>query len=636
MTANPLATRRAQALQGTSIVSDEELEQALAPTLGETLKNMPGISQTFFGAGASRPVIRGLAGDRMRVLINGLDTIDASTTSPDHAVAGDVATVSRIEVVRGPASLVYGANAIAGVVNMIDERVPRRHPDESAQGHLRLVYGSDDNLIAPSGAVTLAVAGHLVAHAQGFYRHTDDYHVPGFLRSRRLRLAQPLPPDKEPRGRAVNSDQRNWSAGGGLSWVDDGGFFGAAFTDNENNYGIPVALEGGEPSVRIDSSQQRLDILGERQDPLPGIERLDLKFAYGDYAQVELEDGIVGTRFANQGYEGRLDFVHAPIGAMQGSFGFQIRRRDFSALGEEAFVPPTRTRQWGLYLFERWAFDTGLTVEGGLRFDRQESRAPVLGIVRHFTGVSFNGGASLALANGWTVGLSGFRVERAPTPEELFSNGPHLATFTFERGSTTLGEETARGGELSLKRLTGRITASVNAFFYRYRNFIAERLTGAKADDLPIVQFSATPARLVGAEIEMAFDLWRAEGRALHAQISGDIVRARDLALAAPLPRIPPMKGRFALEYLGRLFDAGIAATVANHQRRLAPQETPTSGYVDLGLHWRAHPFAEERVSILLEARNLLDAEIRYHTSFLKDLLPAPGRSFRITLRVDY
>ncbi len=636
VTANPLATRRAQALQGTSIVSDEELEQALAPTLGETLKNMPGISQTFFGAGASRPVIRGLAGDRMRVLINGLDTIDASTTSPDHAVAGDVATVSRIEVVRGPASLVYGANAIAGVVNMIDERVPRRYPEEKAQGHLRLVYGSDDDLISPSAAITFALADHLVAHAQGFYRHTDDYHVPGFLRSPRLRLAQPLPAGEEPRGRAVNSDQENWSAGGGLSWVGDDGFLGAAFTDNENNYGIPVALEGGEPGVRIDSSQQRFDILGQRRDPLPGVERLDVKFAYGDYAQVELEDGIVGTRFANRGYEGRLDFVHEPIGDMQGSFGFQIRRRDFSALGEEAFVPPTRTRQWGLYLFERQEFASGLTIEGGLRFDRQESRAPALGVVRHFTGISFNGGTSFALADDWTVGLSGFRVERAPTPEELFSNGPHLATFTFERGSLTLGEETARGGELSLKRLSGRITGSVNAFFYRYRDFIAERLTGTKEDDLPVVQFSATPARLVGAEIEIEADFWRAEGRALHAQISGDIVRARDLALAAPLPRIPPMKARFALEYLGRLFDAGIEATVANHQRRLAPQETPTSGYVDLGLHWRAHPFAQERLSILVEARNLLDQEIRYHTSFLKDLLPAAGRHFRITLRYDY
>ncbi len=636
MTANPLATRRARALQGTSIVSDEELEQALAPTLGETLKNMPGISQTFFGAGASRPVIRGLAGDRIRVLINGLDTIDASTTSPDHAVAGDVATVSRIEVVRGPAALVYGANAIAGVVNMIDERVPRRYPDETAQGHLRLVFGSDDNLISPSGTITLALADHLVAHAQGFYRRTSDYHAPGFLRSRRLRLTQPLPPGQEPHGRAVNSDQRNWNAGGGLSWVDDDGYFGAAFTDNENTYGIPVALEGGEPSVRIDSSQQRLDILGQRRNLAPGIERLDIKFAYADYAQVEREDGIVGTRFANQGYEGRLDFVHAPIGGMQGSFGFQIRRRDFSALGEEAFVPPTRTRQWGLYLFERRKFADGLAIEGGLRFDRQESRAPALGVVRHFTGVSLNGGASLALANGWTVGVSGFRVERAPTPEELFSNGPHLATFTFERGSITLGEETARGGEFSLKRLAGRIMGNVNAFFYRYRNFITERLTGAKEEDLPIVQFSATPAQLAGAEIEIAFDLWQAEGRALHAQISGDIVRARDLALAAPLPRIPPMKARFALEYLGRLIDAGIAVTVADRQRRLAPRETPTSGYVDLGLHWRAHPFAEERVSILVEARNLLDAEIRYHTSFLKDLLPAPGRNFRITLRYDY
>ncbi|GIX18048.1 MAG: TonB-dependent receptor [Rhodothalassiaceae bacterium] len=636
VTANPLATRRAEALQGTSVVSDEELQQALAPTLGETLKALPGISQTFFGAGASRPVIRGLAGDRMRVLVNGLDTIDASTTSPDHAVAGDVATVDRIEVVRGPASLIYGANAIAGVVNMIDDRVPRETPGKAAEGFARFVYGSDDDLVSPSGALTVGLGSHLVAHAQGFFRDTGDYEVPGFLRSRRLRALDPRPIAEEPRGRAINSDQRNWSAGAGLSWVDEAGFVGAAFTNNENNYGIPVALEGEEPGVRIDSSQQRVDVLGGRANPLPGIARADLRFAWGDYDQAEIEDGVVGTRFANEGYEGRLDFVHEPIGALEGSFGLQIRKRDFSATGEEAFVPPTKTRQWGLYLFERLRALARLTLEGGIRLDRQESRAPALGVLRHFTGLSVSGGALIELGNGWHAGLNAFRVERAPTPEELFSDGPHLATFTFERGDVTLGEETARGGELSLKRITGRVTGSVNVFYYRYKDFIAERLTGTVEDDLPVVQFAATPARLVGAEIELEADLWRGEGRALHAQLSGDIVRARDLGLGRPLPRIPPMKARLALEYLGRLFDAGIEATVANHQRRIAAQELPTPGYVDLGLHWRAHPFADPRIAILVEARNLLDEEIRYHTSFLKDLLPAPGRTIRVTLRYDY
>ncbi|RMF15625.1 MAG: TonB-dependent receptor, partial [Alphaproteobacteria bacterium] len=466
VTANPLATRRAQALQGTSVMSDEALEQALAPTIGETLKDLPGISQTFFGAGASRPVIRGLAGDRMRVLINGLDTIDASTTSPDHAVAGDVATLRRVEVVRGPASLVYGANAIAGVVNMIDDRVPDALPVDGAEGFVRLSYGSDDDLISPAGAVSLALSDHLVAHTQGFYRHTNDYHVPGFLRSRRQRLADPLPAGLEPKGRARNSDQHNWGASGGLSWVDDDGFFGAAFTDNENNYGIPVSEDGGPPAVRIDTSQQRIDVLGGRDDPVEGIARADLKFVYGDYSQVELEDGAVGTRFTNSGYEGRLDLVHEAFGPLHGSFGLTWRKRDFSALGEEAFVPPTRTFQWGAYLFERVEPMPALTLEGGIRFDRQASRAAALDVRRHFTGVSVTGGASLELGSGWVAGLSAFRVERAPTPEELFSNGPHLATFTFERGDTGLREETARGGEISLKRIAGRIAGSVNVFYY--------------------------------------------------------------------------------------------------------------------------------------------------------------------------
>ncbi len=633
VTASPLATRRSRALQGTSVMSDEALEQALSATIGDTLKNLPGISQTFFGAGASRPVIRGLAGDRMRVLINGLDTIDASTTSPDHAVAGDVATLRRIEVVRGPASLIYGANAIAGVVNMIDDRVPDAMPVDGAEGFVRFVHRTNDGLVSPSGALSLALADRVVAHVQGFYRRTGDYRVPGYLRGRRTRLADPRPGVPEPRGRAVNSDQRGWSASGGLSWVGADGFLGVAFTDNENDYGIPVSLEGGPPGVRIGSSQQRIDVLGGRDEPLPGIARADLKFAWGDYSQAEIEDGAVGTRFANRGFEGRLDLVHAPVGALEGSFGLHLRRRDFSASGEEAFVPPTRTFQWGVYLFERVEASSALTVEGGVRLDRQRSRAPALGVRRAFTGVSASGGASLALGRDWIAGFGVFRVERAPTPEELFSNGPHLATFTFERGDVALGEETVRGGELSIKKVAGRVTGGINVFRYRYRNFIAERLTGGVADDLPIVAFSPTPARFHGAEIEIEADLWRVGGRILHLQASGDLVRARDLGIRAPLPRIPPMKARLALEYLGRLFDGGVEMTIAARQRHLAPLETPTPGYLDLGAHWRVHPFADARLSLLVEARNLLDETIRYHTSFLKDLLPAPGRTFRITLR---
>lgn len=659
VTANPVGRSRFETLQGTSVVTGEKLEQSLSATIGETLAGLPGISQTAFGQGASRPVIRGLGGDRLRILINGISTFDVSTTSPDHAVAVDMSTAKRIEVVRGPATLIYGNNAIAGVVNVIDHRVPRDLPDGGLDGFVRGIYGSNSDETLFGGELDLDLGAGLVAHVDGFRLDTGDFEVPGFVRSAALRAEEPLGDgEEEVFGKAENSDQSNWGATGGLSLVRDWGFIGASVNAWEKNYGIPAELEeeegGGdeeeEGGVRIDIEQLRFDMIGEVTRPFLIFDTTRLRFGYADYEQVELEGGDVGTVFGNDEWEMRLDFVQRQIGALSGSTGMQFRGRDFSAIGAEAFVPANDTFQWGLYSYQN--LDLGpFRLEGGLRFDRQTiSASPAafaeidepdedllaLGFDRGFTGVSVSGGVSWTLPFGLNAGISGFRNERAPNAEELLSGGPHLATFTFEIGDPTLGEETVKGVEGSIKRGRGPLTFALNGFFYSYDDFIFERFTGEVADGLDVAQFSAVNAKFYGFEIETGWEAWSDGERALLFDFVFDVVEARERASKDPLPRISPLSATIGAEYRARLFDLRFESRFVDAQKDIAAFERPTDGYVDLTATLTLHPFPDRDIALILQGRNLADEDIRHHTSFLKDLVPAPGRDVRATLKAAF
>lgn len=655
ITADPLGRSRFEVLQGTSVVEREALERQLDATIGDTLDDLPGLSQTAFGQGASRPVIRGLSGDRLRVLVNSLGTFDVSTTSPDHAVALDVATAKRIEVVRGPATLIYGNNAIAGVVNQIDDRVPRAVPEGFADGFLRGLYGSNADETLVSGRVNAGLGGGLVANVNGSWRETDNFEAPGFLRSDALRAAEPLEPgEDEPFGVADNSDQENWSAGGGLSYAGDFGFLGASVTGLDNNYGIPIELEEEEEAeapglpgegapaqeeggVRIDIEQIRVDLIGNLDTDFLVFDETRVRFGWADYEQAELESAEVGTVFENKAWEGRIDFIQAPLlDGLTGSTGVQLRDRDFSAVGAEAFVPPNDLFQWGLYTYQ--SYETGSwRFNGGARVDRQSNESPVLGVERDFTSASVSGGVSYTLADSFLVGASGFRVERAPTAEELFSNGPHLATFTFELGDPDLGEETATGAEATIKKTGGALTYGLNAFYYSYDDFIFEDFTGAEEDGLPVAVFTATDAEFYGLEFEAGIEAWRSDDgdQAVLLDLVIDIVEAEERN-GRPLPRIPPMSIQAAAEYRSRWFDLRFAAEFADEQSETAAFELPTDGYTDLTATLTVHPLPERDLSLIVQGRNLADETIRFHTSFLKDLVPAPGRDVRISLRAGF
>jgi len=653
VTASPVARQQFDVLQGTSVLSGEALDRALSASLGETLDRLPGVSQTAFGQGSSRPVIRGLGGDRIRVLTGGIGTIDASTTSPDHAPAVDLATAKRVEVVRGPATLLYGNNAVGGVVNVLDGRIPVARPEGGVEGLARLGYGSNADERLAAAAVDVGLGPTLVLHLDGFWRKTDDFKAPGYIESEALREQEEEEGEEheELRGRVENSDLEQKSATGGLSAVGDWGFFGASVSRLETNYGIPAghahgeehdeedhdedhAEEHGEEAVRIDLEQTRFDVMGEIDRRFLSFDGVRLRFGVADYEHAELEGDEVGTVFKNDGWEGRVELVQTPLavfgGKLTGAVGIQASNRDFEAIGDEAFVPPSQTDQFGSFLLQR--LDIGkLALELGGRIEANTVETDEL--QRSFTGVSVSGGIGYTLPGGWLAGVNLSRTERAPNAEELFSDGPHLATSTYEVGDPTLGEETAYGIEGTLKYGGQPLSGAFNLFYTDYSDFIYERFTGEEEDELPVAQFTAADAEFWGFELELDGATELRNGHVVRVDLSAEYVRATDTDNDIAIPRIPPLTVRAGLGYEMQAVAGRVELVWADEQTRRGAFDLPTDGYTVLNASVDWHPLTDRDVSVLFEVRNITDEEVRHSTSFLKDRLPQPGRDFRVLLR---
>ncbi|MBI1182357.1 MAG: TonB-dependent receptor [Alphaproteobacteria bacterium] len=635
VTASPLVQDQFDVLQGVSALSGEDLSKAASLSLGDTVARLPGVSQTGYTFGASRPIIRGLGGDRIRVLIDGLGTFDASTASPDHAPSVDMTTARRIEVVRGPATLLYGSSAAGGVVNVIDGRIPTALPKDGLEATASGFYGTNGSERTGSGGVTVQLGSSpLVAHLDGSYRKTGDITVPGFARSDRQRALDPRPVELS--GKLPDSDVREASVSGGLSYVGEDGYLGVAVSHFNTNYGIPVNIDQPLelPDTRIAMHQTRVDVSGELRSPFLVFQSASLRFGYGDYEHAEKNGNVTGTRFLNKQWETRLELKQKPWGDLTGAWGVQGSGRDFRVLGDEAFVPPSQTDRIGVFTVQR--LDIGaVALEAGMRFENQDLTAPDIGYRSSIGTLSASAGVSYTFADDWLAGVSAYRTERAPSAEEVLADGPHDATFTYEKGDLTLGKETARGVELTLKKSSGPVSGTLNAYYTTYGDFISEQYTGEEKDGLRVVQFTPVSARFYGFEAEVSADLWRSADGVLKADAQADCVHAQDTTNDRPLPRIPPLRVTGGIEYAADAFDARAEVQWARKQDRFGLSELPTDGYttVNLSLDW--HPFADRNLVLMLEARNLNDAEIRYSTSFLKDYLPAAGRNVRIGFRVQ-
>ena len=646
------ARRREDVLSGVAVVSGEELTRELRSTIGETLARQPGVSATSFGPNASRPVLRGFQGERIRVLTDGIGSFDVSNTSVDHAVAINPLTADRIEVLRGPSALLFGSSAIGGVVNVIDARIPRRVPDEAVHVEGILTYGSAANERSVNAAVDVPIGEQFVFHLDGNYVNTDDLEIGGFVLTPELRAQAAASPDPEIqalaelRDRLPNSAAETSDLAAGIAWISGGNNAGLSINRYDSLYGVPVrysldpAIEAEE--VRLDIKQTRVDARAEIDTGHGFIDSLRLRGGHSDYRHFELEDtGEIGTTFRNEGWEGRAEAIQSTRQGWGGGFGAQYFQRDFNVEGEEKFLPPNLTRQFGLFVLQ--TVDRGaFKAEAGARYEHSSLRADAdadLGnpeIRRSFDAFTGSLGASYAILPEVRIGLNSTRSERAPAAEELFANGPHAGTQSFEVGDPTFSTEKSWGLEGTLRGSGDGYSFGAAIFHSWFDGYIYEQPTGQIEDDLPVFQYLQDDARYFGIELEGSVRLAEIGGVTINADAVADYVRAT-IEGVGPAPRIPPLRLLGGLEAQSQAVDGRVEVEWVSDQDRTADFETPTDGYTMVNASLAIRPFGEANsTSFLLSVNNLFDVEARRHASFLKDFAPLAGRDFRISARVTF
>ncbi len=637
VTAGPEAVRRSELYQAADVLGGRELRSRIEPSLGETLRHQPGVNATYFGPGSSRPIIRGLGGDRVRVLEGGVGTGDASSTSPDHAVSLEPQSAERIEVVRGPATLLYGSSAIGGVVNVIDNRVPDEMPTQPVRGEVRGLLGSVSD--ERTGAFELNGGfGRIAWHLGGLLRETGDYSIPGFADADHEGGAAP----GEERGVLENSAIETQRGAIGLSWIGDNGYLGASVSGLFSKYGVPGEAHGDEANgaeeeaVAIDLEQRRFDAEGTWRFSGRFLRGIKARLGVSDYEHVELEGDETGTIFRNDARELRVEAQHRIGGSIHGAFGAQLMSRDFEAIGEEAFVPPNDTRGVALFVFEE--MDRGpARYQIGARWERQTSEDQSASVDRSFNGFSFSAGVNYGVSDAVTVSAHGARSVKLPSAEELFSNGPHLATRSFEVGDIDLDTEVGTSLDLTLRVAHGRVEGEVTGFVNRFDRFIYPSFTGAEIEGLPVLQYTQGDASFVGFEGRADIELYHAGTSHLAWELMADAVRGTLSDDDQPLPRIPPFRFGTGLRMDGTAWGVRANAMRTAAQNRVADFETATDGYTTLDVTANYRFFAGGTVhELILSGRNLGNSEARSHVSLLKDIAPMPGREIRLAYRLSF
>ena len=639
-------------LAGTTVVEGAELLRNMDGQLGEVLVKIPGVSASGFSPGASRPVLRGFSGERVKVLVDGLGNLDVSNTSADHAVSIDPLTAERIEVLRGPATLLYGSQAIGGAVNVIDKRIPLRMPNEAV--HVDAILGVDTASDLRQGGVSVDFpAGENFAfHVDGSYRQTDDLEVPGFTVAPQLRaelLAEAAAEEAEEpeeaeelreaaaqRGVLPSSATEVWSANAGFALFANGSNLGASFGIYDTAYGVP-----GRPGTGHAHGEQEADAPGadEGEGEQVSIDlrqyRADFRAGYSDYTHTEFEGAEVGTVFEVQGIETRAELVQRARDDWNGSIGFQYYFRDFDAFGAEAYVPRNRTDQYAVFGLQEVTLGP-VQLEFAGRYEKTDVESAPLGIQRDFDGWSGAVGVVRETDAGLRFGINASRAERAPSAEELFSNGPHIATQAFEIGDVDLSTESALGLEGFMRGQIGGVQVGVAIFRSWFDDYIYLSDTGREEDDLPVFQYLQRDATYSGVEGELSFPLFERDGIELLADLRGDYIKA-ELDDGSPLPRIPPFSLLGALEASTLRFDGRVEVQYNGAQNRTAAFETPTDDFtfVNASLAWKPLR-GQDNVTLLAQVNNIFDALGRRHASFTKDFVPLAGRNFKLTLQSSF
>ena len=642
ISAEPLSPDELRSTRPVTVLQSPALERNLDTSLGGTLAQQPGVHSSAFGTAAGRPVIRSQDGPRVRVTQDGLDTLDVSTLSPDHAIAADPLSAQRIEILRGPATLFYGGGAVGGLVNISTQRIPTERLNSLTGSAL---LSTDSASSGRSAAASMrGGAGGLNWSVGVFDRTAGDYRIPG----------QIVASDPDSRARRLpNSFARGDGFAGGLSYVGPQATVGVAHSELANRYGIP-----SEGDVFIDMKQRRTEALSVFERPLPGIARIRATLADGNYRHDEIEgSGEVGTSFRSTGREARVEITHEPLAGVRGVLGVQSRDRTLTASGAEAYIPSSRDRNDALFYVGERALgparlEFGWRSESArLRPDQATALAP-----RDFSLNSLSLGLSLPVAAGYRVAANLSSSQRAPVIEELYANGPHVATGTFEIGDASLQRERSLNLDLGLRKTSGPVRWKIGVYANRFRNYVYGRSTDENGDGVAdrvddenhIGNSAADPgageftrlsytqghARFSGLEAELS---WRLVGTPYSVRVFGDSARGR-IEGEGNVPRLAPTRAGAAVDFEHGAWSGFVSMLSVRGQQRVATLETTTPGYlrVDAELSYLLGSASSRSAMLFVQGRNLLNETIRPHTSYVKDIVPQPGRTLMAGVRARF
>jgi iron complex outermembrane recepter protein len=639
------------------LLEDSLLFQRSNATLGNTLEGLPGVHSDTFGGGSSRPVIRGQGAPRVSVLSDGARLFDASDISPDHATTVEPMLARKVEVLRGPSTLLYGGGAIGGVVNVLDDKIPTRMPDRPVEGFVAVRGNTVANEKAGAAGITARAGDHFAVHVEGSRRRADDYEVNGFT-----------VPDID----GTYADSDNVSVG--ASWIGERGYLGMAYSYRSDIYGLPGHShefegceadgdqlscdgdghdhdhdhgEGEHTPPYVDLDARRIDLRGEYRQPLPGIEKVKVRSSHTDYRHHEIEEGEVGTTFRHKGYETRVEAEHAPIGGWHGVVGFQYADHQFNTQGTEALMPKTDTETLGVFAVEHYRFSEQWHLEVGARHEHQRLDPVEDPLDRPSYSDSAN---SLSAALTWAflpdynVSLSATRAQRMPHAQEMYARGVHLATNTYECGlvssSYTCGppgddsaihKETSRNIGLNLRKVRGDLTFDVGLFHNQVDNYIYAR-TLDQIEEFRLIKYTQDDVEFTGAEAEMRYQ-WTPRW---STTVFGDIVKAQFSRGGNELPRIPAKRLGGRVNTYWRAFDGELEFYRMFPQNDIAGYESRTPGYDMLNATLSYTLEGAQRYSVYLRGSNLLGEEVWNHTSFLARTVPEPGRNLTVGMRMEF
>ena len=649
--AHPLEQTSKDFAVADTVVDQKRLAQG-AVTIGEALSGETGISSNQFGAGSSRPVIRGQDGPRIKILQNSSENIDVSTLSPDHAVTVDPALAKQVEVIRGPSTLLFGAGTVGGLVNVTDSKLPTALPEKGYEANVGLRYntGSDEKLA--TAGVTLGLGDQVALRVEGLKREANDYIAPDYVH------------EGEKERRVDNTFAKGQTVNVGLSWIYDRGFTGISYSNRQDQYGLPghsheyeschlhgLSLHCGEhdhdeeghdhddhdhdhaheAGPWIDLKSERYDVRTELDDPFAGFKKLRAQASYTDYQHDEIEEDTISTRFKNKGYDGRLELVHNPLGAWEGVIGTQYGQQKLELTGEEAFLAPNTTKKWSVFALEHAQLND-VHVELAARVDQQKIDIDDSS-KKDFDGSAFSvsGAANWEFAPNYKLSLVTSHQERLPLAQELYADGGHFATNTYELGNDQLSKEKSNNVELGFHY-------DDNTFDYHvhvYHNWFDEYIYAQTLDrykDFRLVQYAQDKAKFYGAEAEAGYQI----SPIYKLSVFGDYVRGKidnDNA-----PRVPA--GRLGTKLNADFDDHWSGSAEYYHvfqQDKIAAYETDSQSYnmLNLGVAYSGNYSNVSDYRVFLNANNLLDDQVYQHASFLSTI-PQVGRNFSVGVNFSF